>query len=398
MILSTLLLAPVVPQDDFWSLRAGVLHADHHDAREIDLWTARLGYGRFLREDTAALGELALTLVDGDPRAGLPLPDADTQALEAAALLRWYVTRTRSWGVFVEHGVGVAASSDPLPPRGTQLNLSHQAGVGLGVRLTDASRLTLRLGQQHVSNGRGSVHDNPAWDGVGVFLGFELDRPDAAPSWDEAPVEPVEPAPWSALIEARGGEYDGDLGGGAHVALEGRLAGDVHGQVALSHDEADGDALEGLDLTLYRQADRGRLGLAYGRQERGRRHADEWALFGELDTSDLVTAAGMLGLEQGGRRHGSDRVVAGFTLRLYPLPDLLLESGFGVRVGRRRLDAHDVELLVAAEYRVTQALSLFAERGYDKERALIGLRWRLGAGAESLRELHRRGPVRVSRR
>ena len=39
MILATLLLAPALPQDDFWSLRAGVLQADQGDSREIDLWT-----------------------------------------------------------------------------------------------------------------------------------------------------------------------------------------------------------------------------------------------------------------------------------------------------------------------------------------------------------------------
>lgn len=397
MILATLLLAPALPQDDFWSLRAGVLQADQGDSREIDLWTARLGYGRFLREDTAAIGEFALTLADGDPRAELMLPDADTQALEAATFLRWYLARERAWNVFVEHGVGLALSSDPFPPRGTPLNLSHQAGVGLGVRLTDTSRLTLRLGQQHVSNGRGAGGDNPAWDGTGVFLGLELDRPGSTPSWDQGLLLAVEPTPWSALLEARAGEYGGDPGGGARAALQGRLAGSMHGQLALSGDEADGGTREGLDLALYHQAARGRLGVAYSQQDRGRRHRDEWALFGELDTSDLVTAAAVLGVQHGGRRRGGNRVMAGFTLRLYPMQDLLLESGFGARAGRGRLDGHDVELLVAAEYRVARRLSLFAERGYDGQQVLLGLRWWLGAGDESLRQLHRRGPVQVSR-
>jgi hypothetical protein len=80
--LAAALVALAAPQDDFWSVQAGLLGADHHDARDLSLSSVRLGLGRFIEGDLAVLGEVAGTLVDGDPSGG---PDAECFGTPSAA-------------------------------------------------------------------------------------------------------------------------------------------------------------------------------------------------------------------------------------------------------------------------------------------------------------------------
>jgi hypothetical protein len=86
-------------------------------------------------------------------------------------LVAWHFWRSGAAALSVDLGWGGALFIPAFPPGGTLLNV--YGAVGLQARLPLRSDLLLMLGVRvmHHSNGRDSVADNPAFDGVAINLG-----------------------------------------------------------------------------------------------------------------------------------------------------------------------------------------------------------------------------------
>ena len=74
--------------------------------------------------------------------------------------------------LFGETAGGVAWAEEPVPPAGTEWNLTFELGAGLEFHLTD--RLLWMVGYRfrHLSNGKGQVRKNPSQDDDQVFFGL----------------------------------------------------------------------------------------------------------------------------------------------------------------------------------------------------------------------------------
>lgn len=378
------------------TLQAGLLDSASGDEREILLWSGRLGLAHRFRERFALVGELDGAIIDGDP--GQPLPDADTSGFGASVLLRWHALAGERWSLFFEHGLGLLATQADFPPGGTGFNGTRQVGAGLSFELVPGTSLTAGVRQQHVSNGRGLVDDNPSWDGYGVYLGLALDRTPAGRAAAPARAfEAVPPAPFDVRLDAYAADLDGASGAGARLALDARLTGNLFGGLRASQDDADGEDLREVGAALYLRGARGLAGLAYDRQELEVFRDDEWSLFAELYPNDLVTVAGVLAYEH--RNALEDLVRGGVMLRVYPFDALMVASGFGLVGERDGLDANDLDVPLALEWSPAPArahgVSVFAAVDLEDTRR-VGLRWRpRPAHAGSLLELHRAsGPLR----
>lgn len=376
------------------------------DAREIEWLTTRAAYDYRLRQGLEWSGEFGLHAIDGGLHAAGP--NAGGQVGEhagasASTLLRWHALQGRGWSAFLEFGLGLLASDDDFPEGGTKWNGLRQTGVGVQFDLWRALRLTAGVRQQHVSNGKGLVQDNPSWEGQGAYVGLEFDVTPRNAEWLEARAMDVpDAAPWSARIEARGGEYDDDVrGGGAVLALDAQLQGPWFAQLRASGDEVEGESLTEFGFALYARGRRGRIGVAYDRQELDVFHDDEFTLFGEWLANDITTVQSVLGHES--RSHSDDRVVAGVLLRLYALDELAIDSGVVARAepDEFRADAFNVPLGVeyALSDLVLPGLSVFAQKDLHDGQRVVGLRWTFaptGSAHRSLRERdYSSGPLRL---
>ena len=268
----------------------------------------------------------------------------------------------------------------------------------MAVPISETYRFTVAARHQHLSNGQGFSSDNPAWDGIGLFVGFSIARPGTRSGTAREPLVAIDPEPFSLRLQGGLGQSDGDSYAGGRALIDGRLEGDWFGQVSLGASEVRHRDRTHLGLALYHRGDDLRRGLLLDHDEGRRRDATDLGGFFEYDANDLITVAGSLGLES---RRGSDRVFGGLVFRYYPTHDLMLESGFGARSRWERLDAGSVSLMASIEYAprtlASRGFSLFADRGYDDDTEQVGIRWRLGDWSGSLRDRHLSSGVRISK-
>lgn len=370
------------------------------DARELDLASARLEVGHFVRHGLSVGGELGVHAIDSDASGS---GAADTHGASASTLLRWHAFEGRGWSAFMELGVGLLATDDSFPAGGTRWNGLRQAGVGLELELTSQLRLAAGVRQQHVSNGKGLVADNPAWDGQGAYLGLHFDlTPQAAPRRAARTMTLPPAEPWSLRLEARGGEYGGDdRGGGGVFALDTQVYGPLFAQVRGSLDSVEQEALGEYGAALYVRGETGRVGVAYDRQELDVFSDDEFSLFGEWLASDITTVASVVGREF--RSHSEDRSFAGVLLRIYVLDGLAVDSGIAARAASDEIGSDAVLVPLGFEYAFAPALlpglSLFAQNDLHDDSRVVGLRWTYSPGLTASRSLRERdfsnGPLRL---
>jgi hypothetical protein len=369
------------------------------EVADFEVASARVGLERFVRQGLSLGGELGVHSIDGAPSAG---GDSDTSGVSTNALVRWHALQGRGWSAFLEFGVGVLASEAPFPVGGTRWNGVRQAGVGVELELTPQLRLGAGVRQQHVSNGKGLVDDNPAWEGQGAYVGLHFDiTPRGALQQPTRTMTLPEAEPWSARVEARGGEYgDDDHGGGGVVALDSQLYGAWFGQLRGSLDRVDGEALGEYGVALYLRTRSARIGVAYDRQELDVFADDEFSIFAEWLANDITTVSSVVGREL--RSHFEDRNFAGVTLRFYVLDSLAIDSGIVARAEPDEFRADAVNVPLGFEYafapELLPGLSLFAQKDLQDDQSLVGLRWTTSPGATARRSLRERdfsnGPLR----
>jgi hypothetical protein len=366
----------------------------------VEDYIGGVGLERFVRRGLALGGELGLHAIDGVASDG---GDYEAKGLSAGASLRWHPLATRGWSPFVELGVGLLATSEAFPEGGTNLNALRHTGVGVEFDLTEHLRLAAGLRQQHVSNGKGQVADNPTWESQGAYVALSFDvTPRDARQLDPRGMTVPAAEPWSVRLDARGGEYaSDDTGGGAVLALDTRVYRDLFAQVRGSLDSTDGETLREFGAALYVRGARGRAGLAVDRQELDVFADDEFTLFGEWLANDITTVSSVLGHER--RNQAADRAIAGLSLRIYALDNLAIDAGMGMRATSAEFGADSFRLPFGLEFapapKLLPGFSLFAQRDLDDRGTFLGLRWILSPSAASFSTLRERdyssGPLRL---
>lgn len=102
-----------------------------------------------------------------EPTPGL---EANSSGLGTTGFLRWRSPRLGPLAPFAEGGGGLLLTTDPFPPDGTSLNFTYRYGGGLDLALSDRVALAVAFRHIHVSNARGRVPENPAYNGNGFVV------------------------------------------------------------------------------------------------------------------------------------------------------------------------------------------------------------------------------------
>lgn len=152
-------------KDSFFSIGS---YGGIKDDRDTAIHAISYGMGYYLTDGLGIYGE-ALAIA---PRGDVDGLDADSEGIGAFFSLRWHFVRTARWSLFLNHGIGPVYFLDEYPPGGTKLNNLMQYSVGMTTRVGDTTLLQLGIRHIHISNGKGFVDENPAYDGYGAFVGI----------------------------------------------------------------------------------------------------------------------------------------------------------------------------------------------------------------------------------
>lgn len=104
--------------------------------------------------------------------------DVDTSARGGALtyVLRWHALRHGASSAYLQFGWGGAMFVEPFPRGGTRFNGTSMFGAGVQLGLGRGGALRVDVREVHVSNGKGLVPENPAFDGVQLALGVAVWR------------------------------------------------------------------------------------------------------------------------------------------------------------------------------------------------------------------------------
>lgn len=100
--------------------------------------------------------------------------ESNTVGLGAFGFFRFDVANFSNHNFYIETGFGVLLTANRFPAGGTHLNGSSRHGLGYNVRLRSGQFLFFGYRWLHISNGRGFVPENPAYDGNGIYIGFKF--------------------------------------------------------------------------------------------------------------------------------------------------------------------------------------------------------------------------------
>lgn len=97
----------------------------------------------------------------------------DAFGINPELVFRWHAfhDEDKSWTWFFDTGIGVVASSDLVPDKGTGFNFMPRVGTGFTIELDAESQMRLMAGVRwhHISNARiGGDERNPSRDGLGI--------------------------------------------------------------------------------------------------------------------------------------------------------------------------------------------------------------------------------------
>jgi len=152
----------------WWSIGGGAAFA----GRERD-YSAAFMIHYFLAENfeiNATLGGWYHDQVDRDEDEGGD-GEVDTGSGQFAFGFRWHFVNQNDWTAYVDTGIGLLVAGDEVPDKGTEVDFTPRAGMGVTARLGDSNaRVDIGLRWQHFSNGsfEGS-DDNPSRDSAMVY-------------------------------------------------------------------------------------------------------------------------------------------------------------------------------------------------------------------------------------
>lgn len=132
-----------------------------------DASDGRLGvaWSRFLEDDVEFMLEGGAWHFDQD--------GDNAAALSTSLLFRYHLLSYENWSFFGELGIGVMASTDRVPERGTSFNFLPRGGLGYTHRVSDRAHLIVGAHWHHISNARilGDTR-NPGRDAPMLYAGF----------------------------------------------------------------------------------------------------------------------------------------------------------------------------------------------------------------------------------
>lgn len=102
-------------------------------------------------------------------------PGSNALGLNLATLLRWDFVRQENWSLYIDGGVGIIGTTNPVPGRGSSFNFTPQVGGGATIELDGDNRLMLGLRWHHISNAN-TYENNPGLDTILGYVGINFPR------------------------------------------------------------------------------------------------------------------------------------------------------------------------------------------------------------------------------
>ncbi len=99
---------------------------------------------------------------------------ANTVGLAIAGSLRIEVLNLSHHSFYLDTQQGMIFTLHSFPPGGTHGNFMVKYGLGYTIHLSHKKYLSFGWRWMHISNGKGLVSSNPAYDGNGLFIGFKF--------------------------------------------------------------------------------------------------------------------------------------------------------------------------------------------------------------------------------
>jgi len=134
--------------------------------KAVDISNISLGKTYYVTDGIGLSGEILAILARGKR----DTIDANAEGIGGFFALRWHFIRGDKWSLFLNQGIGPVLFMEEFPPGGTKLNALIQYSLGVSAQLREATVLQLGIRHIHISNGKGMVDNNPAYDGRGLYF------------------------------------------------------------------------------------------------------------------------------------------------------------------------------------------------------------------------------------
>lgn len=358
------------------------------DNRPIEFSTLRVGSAISLRPGLSLVGDLGIAKFRGhsiqpdDSRIAV-----DTTSIEASAQLRQALFIAQHWSAHMEWGWGITLTNDDFPPKGTRINATPQFGVRTIWDVSPSFTLTAGLHNFHLSNGKGIVSNNPAYDAWGFSVGLVHEK--------GLPMKNQPIAPWhfsgddqnssnrfNGILQFQRGEVgEGEEGGFSGIAMSAVytfLPGWAV-QLDTSNDWIEGNQFSDIGLRL-RSRNHSYSHSVYARnREFAEFSTQEIGIHSEWYSNDVASIGLTYGYED--RNIQEPRQKAGIFIRLYPMASLMFRSGVSLmEEPEGSTKPKDADIDFGIEYQSLQmrryGLSVFLEN--NTETRFLGLRYSFG--------------------
>lgn len=194
--------------------------------------------------------------------------------------------------------------------------------------------------------------------------------------------------------EAMTGDSDDEKYNGGCVKLGMQFYNDYYAQVEVFGGDLVDELFLETGIGIFRRTEKGHIGINYDHKDFSVFTTDQYTLDWERFMESLFTAAGVIGYDE--RNLADNRMFAGFMLRIYPIPDLMVESGL-TYIYDFDIDFNlsGVDIRIASDYQPVifgfKSASVFYEERFDDMR-LVGIRYYFGK-SKALFRRHREGNV-----
>ena len=133
--------------------------------------SGRVGTGYYLLDGLGLYGEFYAVSIRGSGDNG---EDQKTFGGGGDLVLRWHFLRQPLFTIYSEAAFGVVVTRTRFPVGGTRVNFTPQLGLGASFRVHERASVIGGIRRLHISNGKGLVPENPAFDGLGGYFGVVL--------------------------------------------------------------------------------------------------------------------------------------------------------------------------------------------------------------------------------